>query len=326
MWVNRRARWYAPNLGRFISEDSLLGDVIDPPSRHLYAYGQGEPVGTWDPDGRYWKFTGATSFTLQSAARILLGKPGRWPMLVNANRDTLSAIASPGTKIPRNSWVYVPIQWLYKAMERSKYNRKDDVRPPWVHPKLPGSYRPITEQWRTRMYQGQRTARLGDYEAAFSFMREQLYSLIDSSSGFRARNPSKAQLRTYRERTIPYSRSAVWATGDLAGGSPQPYLGDVKVVPGAAPGFCFGNPCTIGQVIFLGGNPRDPAVMAHEYIHVLQWEGRGGNFAADYLRDLALGRTTEAGHAEEAPAYIYEGYLRTLGTRYVSYPWVVWKH
>ena len=45
-------RWYAPNLGRFISEDSLLGDPIDPPSRHLYAYGQGEPVGTWDPDGR----------------------------------------------------------------------------------------------------------------------------------------------------------------------------------------------------------------------------------------------------------------------------------
>ena len=47
-------RWYAEALGTFISEDSLLGEPIDPPSRHLYAYGQGEPIGRWDPDGRCW--------------------------------------------------------------------------------------------------------------------------------------------------------------------------------------------------------------------------------------------------------------------------------
>jgi RHS repeat-associated protein len=45
-------RWYAPALARFISEDSLLGDAATPPSQHLYAYGSGEPVGHWDPDGR----------------------------------------------------------------------------------------------------------------------------------------------------------------------------------------------------------------------------------------------------------------------------------
>jgi hypothetical protein len=44
-------RWYSPALGRFLSEDSLLGDHADPPSRHLYAYGAGDPVGTWDPFG-----------------------------------------------------------------------------------------------------------------------------------------------------------------------------------------------------------------------------------------------------------------------------------
>ncbi|MEI7745139.1 MAG: RHS repeat-associated core domain-containing protein, partial [Chloroflexota bacterium] len=47
-------RWYAPALGTFITEDSLLGQPRDPDSRHLYAYAQGEPVGSWDPDGRYW--------------------------------------------------------------------------------------------------------------------------------------------------------------------------------------------------------------------------------------------------------------------------------
>jgi RHS repeat-associated protein len=45
-------RWYAPSLGTFLSEDSLLGEPRDPDSRHLYAYGAGEPVGAWDPDGR----------------------------------------------------------------------------------------------------------------------------------------------------------------------------------------------------------------------------------------------------------------------------------
>jgi RHS repeat-associated protein len=44
-------RWYAPTLGRFISEDSLLGSPNDPPSRHLYAYAQGEPIGAWDCRG-----------------------------------------------------------------------------------------------------------------------------------------------------------------------------------------------------------------------------------------------------------------------------------
>ncbi|MEI7742878.1 MAG: hypothetical protein WCK58_03890, partial [Chloroflexota bacterium] len=45
-------RWYAPGLGTFTSGDSLLGEPREPDSRHLYAYGAGEPVGSWDPDGR----------------------------------------------------------------------------------------------------------------------------------------------------------------------------------------------------------------------------------------------------------------------------------
>jgi RHS repeat-associated protein len=47
-------RWYAPAQGRFLSEDSLLGQPRDPDSRHLYAYGAGDPVGAWDPDGENW--------------------------------------------------------------------------------------------------------------------------------------------------------------------------------------------------------------------------------------------------------------------------------
>ncbi len=46
------ARWYDPVLGSFISEDSLLGKPDSPASRHLYAYGAGDPVNAWDPTGR----------------------------------------------------------------------------------------------------------------------------------------------------------------------------------------------------------------------------------------------------------------------------------
>ena len=46
-------RWYAPTLGRFVSEDTLLGEPRVPDSRHLYAYAAGEPVGAWDPTGEW---------------------------------------------------------------------------------------------------------------------------------------------------------------------------------------------------------------------------------------------------------------------------------
>jgi RHS repeat-associated protein len=59
VWVV--SRWYAPNLGTFVSEDSLLGDATRPQRRHLYAYGAGEPVGRWDPDGRADIYDGRAS-------------------------------------------------------------------------------------------------------------------------------------------------------------------------------------------------------------------------------------------------------------------------
>ena len=53
--VYARARWYDPVLATFISEDPLAGGIADPPSRHLYAYGAGDPVDRVDPDGLHWE-------------------------------------------------------------------------------------------------------------------------------------------------------------------------------------------------------------------------------------------------------------------------------
>jgi len=65
-------RWYAPALGRFVSEDSVLGHATQPASRHLYAYGSGDPIGRWDPDGQFW-YKWASGDTVESVARKWLG-------------------------------------------------------------------------------------------------------------------------------------------------------------------------------------------------------------------------------------------------------------
>ena len=69
-------RWHAPSLGRFISEDTLLGEPIEPDSRHLYAYAEGEPIGRWDPDGMAsLPALGTRSFTNRNrlTGRLVIG-------------------------------------------------------------------------------------------------------------------------------------------------------------------------------------------------------------------------------------------------------------
>lgn len=46
------ARWYAPTLGTFLSQDPLAGATTNPQSRDAYTYGAGDPVNRSDPDGR----------------------------------------------------------------------------------------------------------------------------------------------------------------------------------------------------------------------------------------------------------------------------------
>ncbi len=48
-----RARYYHPLLRRFLTEDSMLGDVKSPLGLNRFAYTRGDPVGTVDPRGLY---------------------------------------------------------------------------------------------------------------------------------------------------------------------------------------------------------------------------------------------------------------------------------
>jgi RHS repeat-associated protein len=50
------ARWYAPTLGRFLSQDPVTGEVALPQTRDQYAYGAGDSIDQSDPSGRSSQF------------------------------------------------------------------------------------------------------------------------------------------------------------------------------------------------------------------------------------------------------------------------------
>lgn len=45
------ARWYSPTVGRFLTEDSVIGDLSNPQSLNRYAYVMNNPVNMVDPSG-----------------------------------------------------------------------------------------------------------------------------------------------------------------------------------------------------------------------------------------------------------------------------------
>jgi RHS repeat-associated protein len=48
------ARFYDPGVGRFITEDTVLGSISDPQSLNRYVYCRNNPLKYVDPDGRLW--------------------------------------------------------------------------------------------------------------------------------------------------------------------------------------------------------------------------------------------------------------------------------
>jgi RHS repeat-associated protein len=66
-----KARFYDPEIGRFLSQDSFLGDVNEPPSLHRYFYANDNPLLFVDPTGNFsWKDL-TTSSWLARAGRAL---------------------------------------------------------------------------------------------------------------------------------------------------------------------------------------------------------------------------------------------------------------
>ncbi len=98
-----RARYYDPEVGRFITEDSYWGESNDPLSLNLYTYCEGDPVNFFDPDGHAVALGGlqayASSLKKELSSCIkkidsLLSKLSKMDKDDPAYKSTLSALNS----------------------------------------------------------------------------------------------------------------------------------------------------------------------------------------------------------------------------------------
>ncbi len=97
-----RARFYDPRWGRFLTQDSVLGDIADLPSLHRYGYARGNPLVFIDPTGREAEGTVGewVKFALTTGGEALAGRMERAEQTYGESfdrmNDTFYAIASLG--------------------------------------------------------------------------------------------------------------------------------------------------------------------------------------------------------------------------------------
>jgi hypothetical protein len=136
--------------------------------------------------------------------------------------------------------------------------------------------------------------------------------------------PTSSAWSAISDRVAPFNRKAR-ALLEGNGLTAQPYLAHVWTVNADySPAWCFGNPCTYGQYIF----PKTPypraGLMSREYIHVLQFEGRGWDF---FFNSLVAGIPLSGSgpsNPEDAVAYVWEVWTANLGP-WEAEPWEIWR-
>jgi RHS repeat-associated protein len=88
VWM--RYRWYSPELRRFLSADSRLGDFSDPASMNRYSFLGNQPAMRVDPDGEFWwvaagALIGAVAnVAVQVASDVVSGKVSDWQTYAGA--------------------------------------------------------------------------------------------------------------------------------------------------------------------------------------------------------------------------------------------------
>lgn len=108
-----RARWYDPNTGRFINEDTFDGELDDPLSLNLYAYVKNNPLRYVDPSGHMAEPSYATELRyLLKEARINIS-------LFNLHKNTIRDRYDFDSYLSRNRFNY-----LYDmALGKSSYSK-----------------------------------------------------------------------------------------------------------------------------------------------------------------------------------------------------------
>ena len=283
-------RWYAPSLGTFLSEDSLLGEPRDPDSRHLYAYAAGEPVGSWDPVGQYWYKTRAGD-TLKSIAAARLLTDGRWPMLYNANKSNPKVIkpsgwSTAGDVVYPDRCLWIPLKWVHLSNRRSAAACAGRSKPwsyEWTNKLFDTRLGSLAQDAAQRLdigdFRNLSPQRLHHKTAAWTGRKRQ-DQVTTPEMDFNISVTNAAAEEFIKKASRPGTRSWYGWT-EVCGNSILP-----AAVSPTADAF------TLGQYVFYRENrcpnnfsPRERrALRSHEYVHILQYEMKGLAMF-DYLRD-----------------------------------------
>jgi hypothetical protein len=94
-----KARYFDPKLGRFLTQDSFLGEIDEPPSLHRYLYGYANPTTFMDPTGHYsWRQFGqdvkwGADFIVAFNADLTLNAPERALRIAGATLEQAGNLA-----------------------------------------------------------------------------------------------------------------------------------------------------------------------------------------------------------------------------------------
>jgi RHS repeat-associated protein len=113
--VYMRARYYDPALGRFLSRDTVMGDVKSPVSLNRFTYVLDNPLSFWDPSGKYplwaddggWWLLASTmaASAISQAPRGIINLAGSW---APHNANTGTGLAHAFYRHVYNDWIPKP--------------------------------------------------------------------------------------------------------------------------------------------------------------------------------------------------------------------------
>jgi RHS repeat-associated protein len=305
-------RWYAPSLGRFISEDTLLGDPTDPPSRHLYAYAAGEPIGRWDPDGRWWYKVRFGDGTTKDLAAKYLGSRKNWARIYNANRLRIASnqALSAGWCVWIQTWEGVRHGDQCVGLTRTGGTDALIIQ---AANKLGLSWANLTQ-----------TALIAATEKVTGYKND--VGFLAWPSTLAARIGRYASWAVVAEALkFSYGSSSVATRNGLqiVSGSGVP-----RAVSPTANAF------TVGNTVFVRpGYSMPRSVEAHEYIHTLEYLGSSqiGLVSSYLMEELWSGEfgSGSVSNRLEAIGYLWEGWIRAYDYAGIvsrpKRPWEIWK-
>jgi RHS repeat-associated protein len=263
------ARWYAPALGRFISEDPLRGAPDAPSTRHRYAYAVGNPIERtdlsglcisldveWCLPGPFWRKMRSTDSVWNLAERFL-GSRGRWPGIFNRNR---AAFQWPSS-VPAGACIYIPSTTVYHTNECA--GSASNITGLLDLDRRKQAARTLGINWWMLTEQSLETLT----ENRTNFVEYNVHPQAERLFGPTADALFLAWADGAEQVPTRSTRYAVYKGSDRS--INVPFLGSVQLPFGIA------DATTIGAVIFVdkASGAGDPFLIGHEYIHVMQYAG-----------------------------------------------------